>query len=239
MKEKNTFFDRITQIIEFKGIKSVNEFALNYLNYDAPQKINRLKQDGKNPSYEIILDIVNKFEEINPEWLLTGNGSMLKEGKNIDTNPVASFRKTVDAIHEVQRVPLFNLEATMGLIPLMDNNGLDSEAIIDYLSIPNLASCDGAIYATGDSMYPLLKSGDIIAYKKISLDSIFWGEMYIIAIHIDEQNTYKTIKFVQKSDLGDDHIKLVSQNQHHQPMDILRSKIAAIALIRASIRIHN
>lgn len=227
--------ERIIELIEFKGIKKgdfYEKIGMTSASFRGKAKETPINSNA-------IENILSELPDINPIWLLTGNGSMLKENKDIDTNPVASFRKTVDAVHEIQRVPLFNLEATMGLIPLMDNNGLDNEAIIDYLSIPNLASCDGAIYATGDSMYPLLKSGDIIAYKKINLDSIFWGEMYILAIYIDEQNTYKTIKFVQKSELGDDHVKLVSQNQHHQPMDILRNKIAAIALIRASIRIHN
>lgn len=81
-KNKTNFFDRIMQIIDYEGIKNVSDFAVNYLNYDAPQKINRLKQEGNNPSYEIILDIVNKFEKINPEWLLTGEGPMLKKDKN-------------------------------------------------------------------------------------------------------------------------------------------------------------
>lgn len=77
-KNNSTFFDRILQIIEYKGIKSVNEFAIEHLKYNAPQKINRLKQEGNNPSYEIITDIVNKFEDISAEWLLTGKGEMLK-----------------------------------------------------------------------------------------------------------------------------------------------------------------
>lgn len=77
-KDYSDFFNRIMQIIDYKEIKSVNIFATQYLNYDAPQKINRLKTIGNNPSYEIISDIVNKFEEIDANWLITGKGSMLK-----------------------------------------------------------------------------------------------------------------------------------------------------------------
>lgn len=167
---------------------------------------------------------------------------LIGESNNqIVAKSVQTYRKTKDAIYELQRVPLFNLEATMGLVPLINGNGVDEDKIIDYLSIPGMALCDGAIYATGDSMYPLLKSGDMIAYKHIPVEraEIFFGEMYILAIKLDEYSTMKTIKFVHQSELGDDHIKLVSHNQHHAPKDVKLSKIAAIGLIRASIRLHN
>ena len=187
--------------------------------------------------------IYTKCLELNSEWLLTGEGNMLKENnqKNMIAEPARSYRKTADKIYPVQQVPVFNLDATMGLVPMINDNGVDEDKIIDFISIPNLPSCDGATSATGDSMYPLLKAGDLIAYKRIALEpnSIFYGEIYLLSIKIDETSTYKTIKFVQKSELGPEYLRLVSQNQHHPPMDIEIKQIAAIALVRASIRIHN
>lgn len=156
--------------------------------------------------------------------------------------PISSNRKTKDPIYEVQMVPVFNLEATMGLVPLVNDNGsnIDEEKVIDYISIPTMPACDGAIYASGDSMYPLLKSGDMVAYKRIDvcLNNIFFGEIYLLAIKIDEFETMKTIKFVHPSELGSEYIKIVSHNQHHAPRDIKLNQIAAMALVRASIRIH-
>lgn len=196
----------------------------------------------KRNIYDIEL-LFNKCEFLSAEFLLTGKGLMIKNKHSFDmvTEPVESYRKTKDAIYEIQRVPLFNLEATMGLVPLVDGNGVDEEKVIDYISIPSMPSCDGAIYASGDSMYPLLKSGDMIAYKRIEVEraNIFFGEMYIVAVKLDESSTMKTIKFVHQSELGDDYIKLVSHNQHHTPKDIRLSQIAAIGLVRASIRLHN
>lgn len=154
---------------------------------------------------------------------------------------VQSHRKTKDPIYEIQRVPIFNLEATMGLVPLVNGDGIDEEKVIDYITIPSMPLCDGAIYASGDSMYPLLKSGDMVAYKRIPVDrtQIFFGEMYIVAVKLDETSTMKTIKFVHQSEMGDDYVKLVSHNQHHAPKDINLNQIAAIGLVRASIRLHN
>lgn len=183
--------------------------------------------------------LYSKCVDIDANWLLSGEGNMLKNNLSITTQEVPSFRKTIDPVHELQRVPLFRLEATMGIVPLLNNNGIDPDYIVDYISIPDLAKCDGAIYATGDSMYPLLKSGDIVAYKIISPENIFFGEMYLLSVILDEDTSYKTIKWVQKSELGNEYIKLVSHNQHHDPKDIKISQIAAIGMIRASIRLHN
>jgi DNA integrity scanning protein DisA with diadenylate cyclase activity len=78
-EKKSTFFERISQIIDYHKIKNVKSFACDCLGYNSSQKINRLKEKNTSPSYEILNDISNKFEDINPEWLLTGKGSMLRQ----------------------------------------------------------------------------------------------------------------------------------------------------------------
>jgi hypothetical protein len=62
--------------------------------------------------------------------------------------------------------------------------------------------------------------------------------MYIISIDNDGDD-FVMVKYIQKSDKGDDYIKLVSQNQHHDPLDIAKNKINALALVKASIRINS
>ncbi|CVK17006.1 Phage repressor protein C, contains Cro/C1-type HTH and peptisase s24 domains [Apibacter mensalis] len=244
MKKNTNFFERITELIHYKRFRSVHDFAINGLGYSSSEKLNRLKKEGTRPSYDILEDIANKFDDINVDWLLTGRESMLKRvsefagGKEILPAPIISMhRKTIDTIRDIQDVPLYDLEATSGLVELF--KGSSGEAVLDRIRIPGIANCDGGVYVKGDSMYPLLKSGDIVLYKKVNLDKIFWGEMYLLSIKIDDWSEYITVKFVQKSDLGDEYIKLVSQNQHHQPKDMLMEHINAIALIRASIRLHN
>lgn len=236
---------RVKKVIEYYFDGNVNQFSKE-INVSQP-RISRLfsldSRNGKYPivSFDIIQSIINKFIDVSPEWLIVGRGKMIKEKSNIIAEPVSSSRKTKDAIFELQRIPVYNLDASMGLIPVLNGDGVDEEKIIDYISLGMLPSCDGAISASGDSMYPLLKAGDLVAYKNIAVDrnNIFFGEIYLLAIYIDETATMKTIKFVQPSELGDDYIKLVSHNQHHAPKDIQLSQIAAMGLVRASIRIHN
>lgn len=94
MKEKSIFFERISQIIDYYGIKSVNSFALDYLKYDSSEKINRLKRSNTNPSYEILCDIANKFEEIDMNWLLLGLGHMLKKENSYSKSEIKAGNQT-------------------------------------------------------------------------------------------------------------------------------------------------
>ncbi len=118
----------------------------------------------------------------------------------------------------MQSVPLYNIEGTAGLVPLF--TGQNPVRPVDYIHIPNLPKCDGAIYIVGDSMYPL-----------------FWGDMYLLSIDIDGEE-YITVKYIQKSQ-HDGCIKLVSQNPHHADKDVSIDRVKALAFIKASIRMNS
>lgn len=198
--------------------------GLKYSNFTGKSK----KSDLQSKSVAEILLI---YPQINIEWLLTGKGEMLKE----ETEAVKVYKLDTDTVCETQETPLYDLEAVAGLRQLLDNS---KNNIIDTIKIPNLPKCDGAVFITGDSMYPLLKSGDIVLYKEVTPEYIFWGEMYLLSVRIDEWEEYVTVKYIQKSAKGEEYIKLVSQNQHHQPKDISINNVTALALIKASIRIN-
>ena len=64
-----------------------------------------------------------------------------------------------------------------------------------YLQI--LSNCDGAIYVRGDSMYPLVKSGDMISFKMLNkIDNLISGEMYVVDFEI-EGDDFLVLKYVQ------------------------------------------
>lgn len=181
------------------------------------------------------LKLVENYPNYNYEWLLTGKGKMLKDDGN-QLQVISNNRKTQDVKCEVQEIPLYDLEATAGLKELFASGS--PARILDTIKIPNLPKCDGAITVTGDSMYPLLKSGDIVLYRETDLENIFFGEMYLLSVQLDEWDEFITVKYIQKSEKGEEYVKLVSQNLHHQPKDIHLSKISALAMVKASIRIN-
>lgn len=180
--------------------------------------------------------LFTKFEQTDLNWLITGESIDRPQLKTLN-EPTGVYKLRTDINISDQSIPLYDLEATAGLVNLFQRQG-DSTPI-DYISIPNLPKCDGALSVTGDSMYPLLKSGDIVMYKELenSIDNIFWGEMYLISMMVSGGEMV-SVKWIQKSSKGDKYIKLVSENQHHQPKDINLKNVKAIALVKASIRIN-
>ena len=169
---------------------------------------------------------------VNPEWIETGKGEMF----NADPALSASFGRGSEMAMPLQSVPLYSIEATAGLVPLFEQQSAHNP--INYIHIPNLPKCDGAVYVVGDSMYPLLKSGDIVLYKQLhDLEDIFWGDMYLLSLDVDGEE-YVTIKYIQRSE-REGYVRLVSQNQHHAEKEVKMSRIRAIALVKASIRMNS
>lgn len=182
--------------------------------------------------------LFSKCEHLSVDWLLTGNGAMLKsttQEPQVKVKPIHQPRYT-EKKEDTQVVYLYDFKATAGLKALFDNN---KKNIIDTIKIPNLPKCDGAIHIMGDSMYPELKSGDIILYKQQLLDinNLLYGEMYILSYNIDGED-YIVVKYIRKSDKGEPFISLGSENPAYAARDIDFRCITALALVKASVRIN-
>ena len=234
---------RILEYISFKGI-SINAFeksigaSKSYFN------------NTKNISAEMLANIVRVYSEISSEWLLTGKGNMLKEqegdltlvgassqGKSNTFTRISSQIPTVtEKSFPSQEINLYDIDVAAGLSKLFAEDGEKNKAFLGKISIPNMPRCDGAVKVIGDSMYPLLKSGDIIAYKEIcDRRAIQWGEIYILQIEYDSDVAI-VVKYVKRSEKGDDWIKLVSYNKEHDPKDIELANVKAIARVMVCIR---
>lgn len=104
----NDFFNRILQLSESKGFKSISGFAKNGLLYASSEKINRLKKETNKPSFEILLDISNKFEDVNLNWLISGRGKMTIEEdsiyKGLEQNSSYTNSKDSDLIKSKDKI---------------------------------------------------------------------------------------------------------------------------------------
>lgn len=235
MGKISTIKERILSFLEYNGIKKVDFYQATGV-ADSNFK-------GKNlysqPGGDVLVKILTSYPNISAEWLLTGEGDMLKskhtEEPQIEIKPIHQPRST-EKKEETQVVYLYDFEASAGLRALFDNN---RQNIIDIIKIPNLPKCDGAIHIVGDSMYPLLKSGDIILYKQMPLDinNLLYGEMYLLSYDIDGDD-YIVVKYIRKSEKGEPFITLGSENPAHAPRDIDFRRITALALVKASVRIN-
>ena len=227
---ETTVNERIKEIIRFLKV-SDRRFAEMI---GVPQTtISNLFNRQTDPSYKILNAITNHFEFINPKWLLTGHGSMNNTGNEV-TVQMINQPKLPEARIDNQQVVLYDVNAAANLKTLFAEK---NQNILGKIMIPDMPRCDGAVYVKGDSMYPLLKSGDIVAYKELnSFSNVIYGEMYLLSFELDGDE-YLTVKYVNKSE-QEGFIKLISYNSHHEPMDIPIINIYAMALIKVSIRMN-
>lgn len=184
-------------------------------------------------STKILMPFLSKYSDVDANYILTGRGTPLRQQPEVTQ---IFHPKSIEKTEEDGLITLYDVEAAANLKSLFDNK---DQNILGQINIPNIPKCDGAVYVKGDSMYPLLKSGDIVAYKEIPLETsyIFFGEMYLVSIDLDGDE-YLTVKYVQHSEKGEDWIKLVSYNQNHQPKDFPLSSVRAMALVKLSIRMN-
>lgn len=187
--------------------------------------------------------VFSKCEHINIDWLLTGRGSMLRENQQPENEPEPVKSPQIQILHHPkvsekkitqQSIPLYDVSVAANLKTVFDNK---DQNILGEISMPDIPRCDGAVYVRGDSMYPLLKSGDIVGYKEIhDFSNVIYGEMYIVAYDI-EGDEYVCVKYINRSE-QDGCVKLVSYNPHHDPKDIQVTRITAMALVKFSIRMN-
>ena len=223
--------ERFFEYLDYKGVKPTRfekEVGLSNGYLGTQKRRNADLGEG------IIVKIIDYCRDLDINWLLTGAGEMLHTSE-IPTIQ-EQFPLRTDRTIGLQSIPLYELDATAGLVSLFDSNS--RQIPINHLQIPDLPPCDGALYVRGDSMYPLLKSGDIVLYKEIpnGVQSILWGEMYLLSFSLDGED-YITIKYIQKGD-NERMVRLVSHNPHHSPKDIPADSIRALALVKASVRFN-
>lgn len=259
MSNKTNILDRIKQHYALKG-----NAELAALLGVAPQTISNWYSRGTLDYDKIFTNCVG----VDFNWLLTGNDEkkintktpenvvkekdheidhindhkrkLQKTWSNDNAESVVAdkvFKLRTDRLVERQQIPIYDMEAVAGLVPLFADQY--SQSIIEVMETTLIPKCDGGLRIVGDSMYPLLKSGDIVFYKQIHdiINNIVWGEMYLVSFDVDGDE-YVSVKYLQRSELPD-HITLVSYNEHHKPMDIHISRIRALAFIKASLRLNS
>lgn len=246
MQENSSIKRNILQFLDFKGISKYQFYKSTGITRGV------LDSDG-GMSEDNTARFIAYYPEVSIEWLITGKGDMMKsqikeyiqkedinnivaEPELNEVNQIKKYNFKSDYFNiNNQLIPLYEIEAAAGLNTLFSNQS--DQSPIDYISVPNAPKCDGALFVRGDSMYPIMKSGDIICYKHIqdTRNNIRFGEIYLLYID-DGDDEYLTIKYVQASEQGKSFVKLVSHNKYHAPKDEPISHIKALAIIKLSIR---
>lgn len=172
--------------------------------------------------------IYSKCENINPEWLFSGEGPMIKNvTHSIDTIPIA---------HQTSE----NNQKGIPLIPLSAMAGAFAEetAVMEFecerYVIPAFKGADFLIQVKGDSMQPTYYSGDLVACQRVPLNDIFfqWNKAYVL----DTKQGPLIKRIMPGSD--EDHIRIVSDNTNYPPFELSKDQFNGVALVRGIVRLE-
>lgn len=160
----------------------------------------------KSPSADKIQMIIDTYPQLNIDWLLSGEGEMLKS----DTpTPEISY---------TDGVPYFNEDFMLGFDELIAPNSANPEYLI---RMPGYEKATLWCNASGHSMEPEISNGDIIALRRIEdISFLPFGDIYGFVT----TNGMRTIKRLGRSSKPD-HYRLIPTNKDYDEQDIPVNKI--------------
>lgn len=157
------------------------------------------------------IEKMEKSTPVNRNWLLTGEGEMLLD---------ASSSRS----HEIKYYP--DVWGSLGDRLL----GNADERTAEIWHMPAYSDCQYAINAYGDSMSPLIKSGDVVLLSDWNENYIEWGLVYLVITRAG----HRTIKRLYAS--GEDGVICRSENREKNPdFSIKKSEILKLYLVKGRL----
>lgn len=218
-----TIFDRISTIVEKFGNGKNTVFAsligvseANVRNY----------KNGVMPKADFLEKIARSFD-ININWLLTGEGNMLRTESEKEEN--ISIAHPSDS--PMEGIPLIPISAMAGAFT-------GEQTVLEYecerFVVPTFKGAEFLISVKGSSMYPKYNSGDIVACKRLPMDELFfqWNKVYVL--DTDQGPLIKRVK--PGSDK--EHVLIVSDNERYEPFELPLNRIYHVALVIGVIRLE-
>lgn len=167
--------ERVLYISENKGItreKFFDDLGITYGNFKGKAKEKALSSD-------VLAKIITKYPDINPEWLLTGKGDMLKDEGAIEViktprveiiEPIKvegrSLMPKVVVVddNDNDRIPLVSVKAQAGYLEGYDDSNYIEE--LPTYSVPDMRNGTYRMFqVSGFSMYPTLQDGSYVIGK--------------------------------------------------------------------------
>jgi transcriptional regulator len=167
--------ERVLYISENKGItreKFFDDLGITYGNFKGKAKEKALSSD-------VLAKIITKYPDINPEWLLTGKGDMLKDEGAIEViktprveiiEPIKvegrSLMPKVVVVddRDNDRIPLVSIKAQAGYLKGYDDSNYIEE--LPTYSVPDMRNGTYRMFqVSGFSMYPTLQDGSYVIGK--------------------------------------------------------------------------
>ena len=213
-----TIKERTLEFIKYKGI-SMKEFELK-CNLSTGYVTSMRKGFGS----EKLNNVLTSYPELNRDWLLYGEGEMLKETAPINSGSSISQNDIKEGDYSGTLV--YDIDATCG------TNQRDifftQDNIIGSVNLPGINKGSQIVRANGDSMEPRIFDGNMVVIREIhSWEDIFYGQMYLILL--DE---YRMIKYIRRYEPDEEnYIILRSENSKYDDIKLHKGKIRKMFIV--------
>lgn len=188
------------------------------------EHISRMANGKVNLTANHAYEIANKFPEVNLDFMLNGEGPMFHLEPLTVQDPKSNYI-TAKSKQLPKTLAIYDLDVQAGTMPLFDDVSKDP---IESISFLGSEQCDFAVKVHGESMTGKIANGGIVAVKEINdLEIIPFGHIFLIFT-----SDLRMVKYIRKSKVSKDHIRLCSHNPDFEDFDIHRSKIIRLFIVK-------
>lgn len=182
--------------------------------------------NGKLSISESLINRIVVNLGVSKEWLI--NGTDVPYPK-IKTPRHVTVAKQLDVING-GNTPVYDVDVTAGKLSRASMFANDN--IIGMMNIPSIPSDCRIVRVSGDSMNPVIHSGDLLAVRLVENDNvIFWGQIYVVLL-----DDYRMVKYVRRHS-DPDKVILKSENPNYDDIEVSRKDIREMMFVHNIIHI--
>lgn len=207
MANSSTPRERLESVIRWANM-TTNYFG-RYIGLNRSESLYQIKSGKNGISHSLARRIVDHFPELSLGWLLTGEGDMFGRERTGHT------------------IPLYEMESLR--VPNWEQNEPEC-----HLMMPPVEPCDVAVRSSGEGMSGEVMVGSILFLKKIGVDAIISGGLYVIVCA-----NYVILRRVRLLEgAAERQLRLDAADPNFDAMTVGERQIEALYRVVASMRMH-
>lgn len=195
-------------------------------------------------SDKMISKISKRYENVNKEWLETGEGDILIEEPSGEkrskprAEPLGKHaysrvnpEEYEESFDDWVGVPMYNAPVTASFVESYRDENWYKPSY--HLHDPRFKDCNFGAIITGDSMHSEIRHGDhVICQEILDWSFVVYGDIYYIV----SANGFETCKYLNADPKNDNNFLLVPRNSTISPSPLPKNMILRMYRVRGVVR---